>query len=165
MRRLRTGRASRAADPVAATAGQSRARAERSCVQDLGVPDMGIPELTDGSFEARYRELVLGSLLRVAELQERRHRVLGHRVRARRAERVVRSVRALDTAAATPGRRRALVTLLRAAWAAAIAVLVCGVALFGIGGWRTGAADVVVLVLTVVLFVVEIAGLTEPREP
>jgi hypothetical protein len=131
-------------------------------MHDLGVPDMGTPDLVESPFEARYRELVLGSLLRFAELQERRHRVLGHRVRARRAGRIALSVRGLDTPPAATRRPPAAVTLLRATWVAAIAILICGLVVFGIGGWPTGAADVAVLVLTIALFAVEIAGLTEP---
>jgi hypothetical protein len=57
------------------------------------VTDLTVPEVVDDPFREHYRELVLGSVLRAAEAQSELHRVRGHRLRARRAERVVERLR------------------------------------------------------------------------
>jgi hypothetical protein len=57
------------------------------------VADLLVPGLVEDPFREHYRTLVMGSLLRAAEAQTERHRVRGHKLRARRAERVAERLR------------------------------------------------------------------------
>jgi hypothetical protein len=52
------------------------------------VAELLVPEIVEDPFREHYRSLVMGSLLRAAEAQTERHRLRGHKLRARRAERV-----------------------------------------------------------------------------
>jgi hypothetical protein len=57
------------------------------------VAELRVPATVDDSFREHYRSLILGSLLHSAEVERERHRERGHRLRARRAERVVDRLR------------------------------------------------------------------------
>ena len=55
--------------------------------------ELRVPRIVEDPFREHYRELVIGSLLRAAEAQTERHRLRGHKLRARRAERVAARLR------------------------------------------------------------------------
>jgi hypothetical protein len=57
------------------------------------VAELLVPGLVEDPFREHYRALVMGSLLRAAEAQSERHRLRGHKLRARRAERVAERLR------------------------------------------------------------------------
>ena len=133
-----------------------------------------MPEPRDDAFQEHYRSLILGSLLRAAERRTERERASGHRMRARRAERDETEVRRLagapaqNTAAtAQPSRfGRELRSSVRLIWLAALLLLVLDLGAFGIHSWTTSAADLGLIVLTLIWFWVcmeELAPVTEPR--
>ena len=64
--------------------------------------ELMVPPVVEDPFREHYRELILGSVLRAAEAQSARHRARGHRLRARRAERVVERLRAAPLAPPPP---------------------------------------------------------------
>ena len=55
--------------------------------------ELRVPGIVEDPFREHYRSLVMGSLLRAAEAQSERHRLRGHKLRARRAERVAARLR------------------------------------------------------------------------
>ena len=55
--------------------------------------ELRVPEIVEDPFREHYRALILGSVLRTAEVERERHRARGHRLRARRAERVIARLR------------------------------------------------------------------------
>ena len=55
--------------------------------------ELRVPGIVDDPFREHYRALVMGSLLRAAEEQTERHRLRGHRLRTRRAERAAERLR------------------------------------------------------------------------
>jgi hypothetical protein len=57
------------------------------------VAELRVPGIVEDPFREHYRSLVMGSLLRAAEAQSERHRLRGHKLRARRAERVAARLR------------------------------------------------------------------------
>jgi hypothetical protein len=57
------------------------------------VAELLVPGIVEDPFREHYRSLVIGSLLRAAEAQGERHRLRGHKLRARRAERVAQRLR------------------------------------------------------------------------
>jgi hypothetical protein len=57
------------------------------------VAELRVPGIVEDPFREHYRSLVMGSLLRAAEAQTERHRLRGHRLRARRAERIAARLR------------------------------------------------------------------------
>jgi len=61
------------------------------------VAELRVPGIVEDPFREHYRALVMGSLLRAAEAQTERHRLRGHKLRARRAERVARRLRPVQT--------------------------------------------------------------------
>jgi hypothetical protein len=61
------------------------------------VAELRVPGIVEDPFREHYRTLVMGSLLRATEAQSERHRLRGHKLRARRAERVAQRLRPLQT--------------------------------------------------------------------
>ena len=55
--------------------------------------ELRVPEIVEDPFREHYRALILGSVLRSAEVERERHRAGGHRLRARRAEQVITRLR------------------------------------------------------------------------
>ena len=55
--------------------------------------ELRVPEIVEDPFREHYRALILGSVLRSAEVERERHRARGHRLRARRAEQVIARLR------------------------------------------------------------------------
>lgn len=131
-----------------------------------------VPVLAEHPFRAHYRGLILGSLLRAAEAQGQLYREQGRSLRGWRAERMAQRVRDL-TGELQPGRDGPapwfglwLRTATRLAWVATLALMLADVAVFGIHSWVTGAADLALIALTVVLLVVEDhADRSENRRP
>jgi hypothetical protein len=67
------------------------------------VVELRVPELVEDPFREHYRALIIGSILQAAETQSALHRSRGHKLRARRAERVADRLRASEpTPAADP---------------------------------------------------------------
>jgi hypothetical protein len=135
------------------------------------VTHLRVPEAVENPFRIHYRGLILGSALRVAEAETDRQQALGHRIRSRRAERTARRLRALTglpVYALLPGpaierfggRLRAAVRL---AWAVAVGLLLADVLVAGIHAWTTAAADLGVIVLTLLWFAVSVEDLAERR--
>lgn len=137
-----------------------------------------VPELPADAFAPHYRRVIRGALLRSAEARHELHLEQGHRLRARRAERVVLALRRLD-APIEPDVQAARATereppagfadrffssgsraVVRAAWLVTLALLVADVVLFGIRSWQTGVADVGLIVLTFLWFAVSVEDLT-----
>jgi hypothetical protein len=129
-------------------------------VTELLVPAMTVQD----PFRSHYRGLVLGSFLRASEAQTAFHRERGHGLRAWRAARIARRIRAFDGTLDSPVeerskgwiRRPAVVqTAARLAWLAAVGILAADLALFGTHSWVTGTADLGVILLTVAVLIVE----------
>jgi hypothetical protein len=57
------------------------------------VAELRVPEMVEDPFREHYRALILGSVLRTAEVERELHLARGHRLRARRAERVIARLR------------------------------------------------------------------------
>ncbi len=122
------------------------------------MPELRVPTLPERPFEAYFRGLVRGSLLRSAEAEYAYHLQAGHGLRARRAARLVARARALadeQARAALPPRfGRGLLATTGLVWAAGVAVLVWSGVSYGLHSWATGVADLVVVGLTFAWFVV-----------
>jgi hypothetical protein len=144
------------------------------------VAELRVPATVENPFREHFRDLILGSLLHSAEAQRERHRSLGHRLRARRAERVVHQLRptpaepapapvvvvAPPVAAAVeydpwfgPGIRRAAF----AVWFLTLAALVADVIVLGVDSYATIGADLGLVAMTFVVFFACIDDLTGPR--
>ena len=151
-----------------------------------------VPPVVEDPFREHFRELILGSVLRAAETQSARHRAHGHRLRARRAERIADRLRPaplapppapvpvpvlapepapIVVAEAAPVRVEVeyerwfgpnVRTAARLVWFATLALLVSDIAVFGIDSWTTSAADLGLVAMTVVWFCVGIDDLIGP---
>jgi hypothetical protein len=152
--------------------------------------ELRVPGIVEDPFREHYRALVMGSLLRAAEAQTERHRLRGHKLRARRAERVAQRLRPVPppelvrepepvapepvTAPApveAPSPPRVVpepwfgTTIRRAAavvWFATLAALVANVLVLGIESPATVAADLGLIAMTFVWFAASIDDLIEP---
>jgi len=146
------------------------------------VVELRVPELVEDPFREHYRALIVGSILRAAEAQSERHRARGHKLRARRAERVVALLRPVEPAPARPERVVAPVrvvapepapqpaprlvpvveyeawfgqTIRRTAgivWFATFAALVANVVVLGVDSPATGVADLGLVAMTFIWF-------------
>lgn len=107
------------------------------------------------SFEAHYRGLITDAARRSAEGQAAVHRALGHRLRARRAERTAAELAQL-LAGAEPRplfpARGGLWRAIRLAWVAAVLLLAAGLVAAGVRSWWTGGTDLAVITLSFVWF-------------
>ena len=154
--------------------------------------ELMVPPVVEDSFREHYRELILGTVLRAAEAQSARHRARGHRLRARRAERVAERLRPAPLApplppeplpvvesepapalVAEPAPARVEVeyecwfgprirTAARLVWFATLALLVADIAVLGINSLMTSAADLGLVAMTIVWFCVGIDDLIAP---
>ena len=112
------------------------------------------------SFEAHYRSLIIGSLQRSVEAESELQRALGHRLRARRAQ---RSAHELEAALGSGGWSQALAVgrvlrlkrTTRVVWVASILILLAVVRIAGVRSLWTGAADVALIAVTVTWFLVD----------
>jgi hypothetical protein len=160
------------------------------------VAELRVPEVVEDPFREHYRALILGSVLRSAEVERERHRARGHRLRARRAEQVIARLRPPTprvetepnppvepepTAAAAvpvpvsapeapgvehdrwfgPGIRRTALIV----WLMTLAALVADVVVLGVDSYTTIGADLGLVAMTCILFLVYIDDLTGPRRP
>jgi hypothetical protein len=73
------------------------------------VAELRVPGIVEDPFREHYRSLVVGSLLRAAEAQTERHRLRGHKLRARRAERAAQRLRPAQRARVIVPARRSIV--------------------------------------------------------
>jgi hypothetical protein len=107
------------------------------------------------SFEAHYRSLITDAARRSAEGQAAVHRALGHRLRARRAERsaaeLARLLAGAEPRPLVPA-RGGLWRAVRVAWAAAVVLLVAGLTAAGVHSWWTGGTDLAVITLSFAWF-------------
>jgi hypothetical protein len=156
------------------------------------VAELRVPGIVEDPFREHYRALVMGSLLRAAEAQTERHRLRGHKLRARRAERVAQRLRPVQTAPPVLVREPERVarepvaaptsveaprtpgvayepwfgtTIRRAAavvWFATLAALVANVLVLGIESPATVVADLGLIAMTFVWFAASIDDLIEP---
>jgi hypothetical protein len=135
---------------------------------------MLVPPAVENPFRAHYRELILGSALRIAETELDRLHSSGHAWRARRAERVAGRLRGLTgppvlRSLPAPAQERwfggSLRRLVRVAWVAAAGLLLVDVVSFGVRSWTTTAADLALIVVTAVWFGVSIDDLVPAPEP
>ena len=135
---------------------------------------MRVPPAVENPFRAHYRELILGSALRIAETEIDRLHSSGQEWRARRTERVAARLRGLtgapgSTSLPAPAAERwfggSLRRLVRAAWVAAAAFLLVDVVSFGLRSWTTTAADLALIVVTALWFGVSIDDLVPAQEP
>jgi hypothetical protein len=134
------------------------------------VAELRVPEIVESPFRAHYRGLILGSALRTIQSESDLQLALGHRGRARRAERSAARLRvfagAPDTRASRPraetwfGDR--LRVSVRLAWIAAAVLLLADVVTFGTHAWATAATDVGLVALTFVWFGVAVEDLVPP---
>jgi len=124
------------------------------------VVELRVPELVKDPFREHYRALIVGSMLRAAEAESVRHHARGHRIRARRAERVVDRLRpgppvtapplpsmVSDTWPAPRLRRAASVV-----WFAMLGALVANIVFLGFDSYATAAADLGLVAITLVWF-------------
>jgi len=123
-----------------------------------GVNEVRTPALETDPFEVYFHDLIVGTLVRSAEEELEYRRARGHRLRARRAERMVEGMREL-TVTPEPGDAVAgrtfstgLQTFATAAWLASCALLVADILVFGIHYWTTTVADLGTALLTIVWF-------------
>jgi hypothetical protein len=147
------------------------------------VVELLVPELADEPFREHYRELILGSVLHAAEAQSVRHRERGHRLRARRFERVVALLQpAAEAPQAVPGtaspsqapalsppsrgpstpwfgRRLRLAAGL--VWLTTLGLLLTDIAVLGVHAWTTTLADVGLIAMSFVLFFVYVDDLLD----
>ncbi len=137
----------------------------------MGVRELRVPQPIVDPFREHYRGLILDSLLRAAETEASLHRRRGRRLRARRAERAVERVLVLTGALppAASARERWFGLRLRAAtriaWLATLGLLIADLAVVGIHSWTTSVADVGLMLLTLLWFVVSIEDLAGPARP
>ena len=103
--------------------------------------ELVVPEVVDEEFKEHYQELIRSSLLRSVQ-------TVGQK--------------ASWPAVAPATRRSRLKLATKIIWLVAVVLLVCDALAFGVYSWATGLADVGVLVLTVVLFLVR-SGSTAPN--
>jgi hypothetical protein len=154
--------------------------------------ELMVPPVLEDPFREHYRELILGTVLRAAEAQSARDRARGHRLRARRAERVAERLRPAPLAAPPPPEPLPVVeserapapvaepapvrveveyerwfgprirTAARLVWFATLALLVADIAVLGIDSLTTSAADLGLVSMTIVWFCVGIDDLIAP---
>ena len=153
--------------------------------------ELRVPGIVEDPFREHYRALVMGSLLRAAEAQTERHRIRGHKLRARRAERVAQRLRPVQTSPPVLVRKPEPVahepvtvptleaprtpvvayepwfgtTIRRAAavvWFATLAALIANVLVLGIESPATVVADLGLVAMTFVWFAASIDDLIEP---
>jgi hypothetical protein len=115
---------------------------------------------SSASFEAHYRSLIVGSLQRSVVSETELQRALGHRLRARRAQRTASELEAVFAAGAwnqavAIGRALRLKRATRAVWVASILLLVAVVRIAGVRSLWTGAADLALILVTVTWFLVD----------
>ncbi len=111
-----------------------------------------MPEVVDEEFKEHYQELIRSSLLRSVQTE-------GQQASWPAVAPAPAPVVAL--AERDPATRRSRLKLAtKIIWLVAVVLLVCDALAFGVYSWATGLADVGVLVLTVVLFLVS-SGSTE----
>ncbi len=108
------------------------------------------------SFKAHYRRLVLGSIQRSAEAEQELQLALGHKLRARRAERRAAELKSLtpETAFAPISDRRRLQLAVCACWAGVGVYLLASLLLFGVHSWWTGGGDIALIALSFAWFFV-----------
>src|ERR1700722_13898055 len=113
------------------------------------------------SFEHHYRGLILRSARHSATFEWELQRALGHRLRARLAERRARELGgifgATEPAAASEGpfgARRAVAF----AWLVSVGALLGAAVSFGISSWPSGLAALVLLALGLGWFLLEVGG-------
>jgi hypothetical protein len=140
------------------------------------VVELRVPELVEDPFREHFRELIVGSIVRAAEAQSERHRARGHRLRARRAERVVALLRPVQPVAAPAEPVVVSEPALEAAprlvpvveyeawfgrrirqaagvvWLATLAALVANVVVLGVASPATGVADLGLIAMTFIWF-------------
>ena len=137
---------------------------------------MRVPPAVENSFRAHYRELILGSALRIAESEIDRLHSSGQEWRARRAERVAGRLRGLTGVPVpaslplpAPAQERwfggSLRRLVRVVWVAAAGFLLVDVVSFGLRSSSTTVADLALIVVTAVWFGVSIDDLVPEPEP
>jgi len=110
------------------------------------------------SFDLYYRSLILGSARRSVSFESELQRAMGHRLRARRAERRALELRGILgesepslARAGAMGRKR----VVGAAWLVTLVLLLGALSFFGIRSWPTGLADLVLIALTFAWFLLE----------
>lgn len=158
--------------------------------KEAGMTELMVPPVVEDPFREHYRELILGSVLRAAEAQSARHLARGHRLRARRAERVAERLRPAPHAPPSPEPlpvvepepAPAVVAeapvrveveyerwfgpgirmAARLVWFTTLALLVADIAVLGIDSWTTSAADLGLVAMTIVWFCVCIDDLIAP---
>ncbi len=111
------------------------------------------------SFRRHYRSLIVNSLLESAEEELARHRAEKHRLRAWRAERTARRARMIadhvDDLAAPRGFGIEVRLLATAALPICATLLIANVVAFGIRSWTNTAAEIAMITLTLIWFVVK----------
>jgi hypothetical protein len=110
------------------------------------------------SFEAHFRSLVLGSIQHSVAAEFELQQALGHRLRARRAERRASELERALTPTARPTNglgRTGLRLLTRSVVVGTIVLLACVVRIAGVRSMWTGVADVGLIAVTVAWFLVD----------
>jgi hypothetical protein len=138
------------------------------------VIELRVPELVEDPFREHYRELIVGSIVRAAEAQSARHRARGHKLRARRAERVVALLRPVEPLPAQPvvvpqpavepaprlvpvveyeaWFSRRIRRTAAAVWFATLAALLANLVVLGVDSPATGVADLGLVAMTFIWF-------------
>jgi hypothetical protein len=121
------------------------------------------------SFERYYRGLILGSARHSVTFEWELQRALGHRLRARRAERRARELGGIFGEAEPAAASAALLGAGRAvalAWLVSVGALLGAAASFGIRSWPSGLADLVLIALSFGWFLLDSSrGRDEQPEP
>ena len=137
--------------------------------------ELRVPELVEDPFREHYRALIVGSILHAAETQSVAHRARGHKLRARRAERVAERLRPPErlvavepvaVARAAPVEAPQFVPMVEydpwfsqrirrtaaLVWLATLAALMANLAVLGINSYATAAADLGLVTMSFVWF-------------
>lgn len=130
--------------------------------------ELRVPVYVRDPFRAHFRSLIVGSLLRSAEVEMTLHQASGHQFRARKAELTAQRLAGIADAPPMtapvsgrwfgPGTRR----LTFGVWLAVVVLLVADMLTFGIRSPVTIVADLGVIVITFIAFFVSVDGIGGP---